>query len=74
MLDNSNFLTREKYKTNLKFVTRVVDRLYDMGGQFAVVSFNDNPRVDIRFVRDTIGKTQLQTAVGIVFISPKLNC
>ena len=66
VLDNSNALTPEQYETNVMFVSSVVDTLFDMGGQFAVVSINDNPRVHINFIRDNVGKTQLQSAVRIL--------
>ena len=66
VLDNSNALTPEQYEANLMFLSSVVDTLFDMGGQFAVVSINDNPRVHINFIRDNVGKTQLQSAVRIL--------
>ena len=67
VIDISNALTPEQYETNLILVTNVVERLYENGGQFAVVPVNDNPRVYINFIQDTIGIAQLQRAVIHVF-------
>ena len=39
VLDSSNFKSLDQYQTNLMFVSNVVDRLYGLGSQFAVLSF-----------------------------------
>ena len=65
VLENSDFVTPERYETNLNFVSNIVDRLFDIGGQFAVISFHDNPRININFVRDYVGKALLLSAVRL---------
>ena len=68
ILDNSNFLTPEQYETNLMFVSSMVEKLYDVGGQFAVVSFNEKPLLHINFGQQAGTKAQLQNAVSMISI------
>ena len=63
VLENSDFVTPERYETSLNFASNILDRLFDVGGQFAVISFHDNPRININFVRDYVGKALLLSAV-----------
>ena len=69
LLDNSNFLTPEQYETNLMFVSSIVEKLYDVGGQFAVVSFNEKPLFHINFGQQAGTKAQLQNAVSMITTS-----
>ena len=63
LLDNSDFLTPKQYETQLLFVSNMVERLYDEGSRFAVVSFNDEAQVHISFQQNT-DRIQLQNLVS----------
>ena len=63
LLDNSDFLTPKQYETQLLFVSNVVERLYDKGSRFAVVSFNDEAQVHISFQQQS-NRIQLQNSVS----------
>ena len=66
ILDNSNFLTPEQYGSNLMFVSSMVERLYDVGGQFALMSFNNNPLLHINFGQQADTKTEIQNVVRMI--------
>ena len=49
------------------FVSSVVDRLFDVGGEFAVVSYNNNSVIHINFGQQSATKSQLINSVSIKF-------
>ena len=67
LLDSSSFLTSEQFDTNLMFVSSVVDRLFNVGGEFAVVSYNNNSVIHINFGQQSATKSQLINSVSIKF-------
>ena len=64
VLDNSDFLTSEQFKTNLLFVTNMVDRLFNFGSRFAIVYFNEKASLHINFGQYSDIKDELQTVVS----------
>ena len=63
LIDNSDLVTAKQYETQLLLVSNMVERLYDEGSQFVVVSFNDEAHVHISFQHQP-NKTQLQNSVS----------
>ena len=50
------------------FVHNIVDTLYDMGSQFAVVSYNEFPYIFITFEDQQASKAQLQNKVRLIVL------
>ena len=63
LMDNSDLVTAKQYETQLLLVTNMVEKLYNEGSRFVVVSFNDEAHVHISFQHQA-NKTQLQNSVS----------
>ena len=67
VLDNSNFLTPDQFKSHLVFVSSMIETLHDSGSRFAVVSFNEIPQIHSSFTQDEVDKSQIQSVVRFIF-------
>ena len=64
VLDSSNFVTHDQFQDNLMFISSLMERLYSMDGQFAVVSFSDYSDIHINFGIQNTNKEQLLDMVS----------
>ena len=73
LLDSSSSLTPEQFATNLMFVNSIVETLFDMQSQFAVVSYNENPYIFMTFEDQQTSKAQLKNEVRLSFYYPVIS-